>query len=122
MATEMVQDSGDTVAIRNAATPPAEVAKTYAPQGDLTLYRLVAATNFTCKLCNKQKKSKLVATANDQWDNLRCNGCYGQVLSTKWYTLSSSECLDTPEDLTRYRSHPFMLQSYAILPSCPMVD
>ena len=72
MASETIQDSGNTITIQNAATPPAEVVKSYIPQGDLTLYRLVAAASFTCNLCNKQKRSKLIATRHDQWNDLRC--------------------------------------------------
>ncbi|TVY58788.1 hypothetical protein LCER1_G000562 [Lachnellula cervina] len=63
--------------------PPSdfEVIKVYDPKGELTLHRLSSATAFTCGRCNKEKKAKLVATYNNQWNDLRCNGCYGKLLS-----------------------------------------
>lgn len=44
---------------------------------------------FTCGRCNKEKKSKLIATYGGRWDDLRCNGCYGQLLSKAWNFTSS---------------------------------
>jgi hypothetical protein len=63
--------------------PPSKfvVVKSYEPQGELKLHRLSSATPFTCGRCNKEKKAKLVATYSNQWDDLRCNGCYGKLLS-----------------------------------------
>ena len=63
--------------------PPSnfDVVKDYEPKGEMTLHRLSSATAFTCGRCNKEKKAKLIATYRDRWDDLRCNGCYGQVLS-----------------------------------------
>lgn len=63
--------------------PPFEfaVVKVYDPKQGLTLHRLSYSTPFTCGRCNKEKKPKLVATYHNQWNDLRCNGCYGKLLS-----------------------------------------
>ncbi len=68
------------------AVPPSNfvVVKVYDPKGDLTLHRLSSATSFTCGRCNKEKKAKLVAIYRNQWNDLRCNGCYGKLLSEHW--------------------------------------
>jgi hypothetical protein len=57
--------------------PPSKfvVAKVYDPKGELT------STPFTCGRCNKEKTAKLVATYRNQWNDLRCNACYGKLLS-----------------------------------------
>ena len=55
--------------------------KDYKSQGELTLHRLSSPIVFTCGRCNKEKKAKFIATYRGQWDDLRCNGCYGQLLS-----------------------------------------
>ncbi|EPE28694.1 hypothetical protein GLAREA_09815 [Glarea lozoyensis ATCC 20868] len=77
------QDNQEHSAVTGAKTPPSNftVVKTYDPKGDLTLHRLSTATAFTCGRCNKEKKAKLVATNWKRWNDLRCNGCYGKVLS-----------------------------------------
>ncbi|TVY88912.1 hypothetical protein LAWI1_G007248 [Lachnellula willkommii] len=64
-----------------APPPKFEIVKFYDPKGELTLHRLSSATAFTCGRCNKDKKAKLVATYQNQWNDLRCNGCYGKLLS-----------------------------------------
>ena len=71
------EESGQTQA------PPSSfsVVKDYEPKGEMTLHRLSSATSFTCGRCNKEKKAKLIATYRGRWDDLRCNGCYGQLLS-----------------------------------------
>jgi hypothetical protein len=63
--------------------PPSKfvVVKIYDSKGELTLHRLSSSTPFTCGRCNKEKTAKLVATYHNQWNNLRCNGCYGELLS-----------------------------------------
>ena len=63
--------------------PPSnfDVVKDYEPKGEMTLHRLSSATAFTCGRCNREKKAKLIATYGGRWDDLRCNGCYGQLLS-----------------------------------------
>jgi hypothetical protein len=73
MATESTQAS--------ASTPPSTVTKHYEPRGEWTLHRLETATQFSCGQCKKQKKSKLMATKNGNWDDLCCNGCYGTMAS-----------------------------------------
>ncbi|KAF8422223.1 hypothetical protein EV426DRAFT_606579 [Tirmania nivea] len=67
----------------NKTTPPGEVVKVYPQRGPWTQYRLAASTTFTCTRCKKQKKAKLVAIKETQWENLLCNGCYGFLLSRK---------------------------------------
>ncbi|PQE12168.1 hypothetical protein CJF31_00000332 [Rutstroemia sp. NJR-2017a BVV2] len=47
----------------------------------MKLHRLSSATRFLCGRCNKEKTAKLVATYRNQWNDLRCNGCYGKLLS-----------------------------------------
>jgi hypothetical protein len=66
---------------QDAAPAPFEVVKVYPSRGPLTQYRLASATSFTCSCCQRQKKAKLIATRDSQWDALLCNGCYGFVLS-----------------------------------------
>ena len=63
--------------------PPSnfDIVKDYKPKGEMTLHRLSSATAFTCGRCNREKKAKLIATYGGRWDDLRCNGCYGQLLS-----------------------------------------
>jgi hypothetical protein len=63
--------------------PPSKfvVVKVYDPKGELTLHRLSSSTPFTCGRCNKEKTAKLVATYHNQWNDLRCNACYGELLS-----------------------------------------
>ena len=63
--------------------PPSKfvVVKIYDPKGELTLRRLSSSTSFTCGRCNKEKTAKLVATYQNQWNDLRCNACYGELLS-----------------------------------------
>jgi hypothetical protein len=64
-------------------TPPFKfaVAQVFDPKGELTLHRLSSLTPFTCGRCKKEKKAKLVATYHNQWDDPRCNACYGKLLS-----------------------------------------
>jgi hypothetical protein len=63
--------------------PPSKfvVVKNFDPKGELTLHRLSSSTPFTCGRCKKEKTAKLVATYQNQWDDLRCNSCYGELLS-----------------------------------------
>jgi hypothetical protein len=58
-----------------------KVVKTYAPRGSFQQFRLSEATAFDCTCCKKSKKAKLVAIKDGDWNQLTCNGCYGQVLS-----------------------------------------
>ncbi|KAK4170894.1 hypothetical protein QBC36DRAFT_150857, partial [Triangularia setosa] len=57
-----------------------DVLKEYPLRGTLQQFRLIKVRAFTCNRCNKEKKSKLVATEDGNWENLMCNGCYGSVL------------------------------------------
>jgi hypothetical protein len=64
-------------------TPPPKfaVAQVFDPKGGLTLHRFSSSAPFTCNYCKKEKKAKLVATYNNQWNDLRCNACYSKLLS-----------------------------------------
>ena len=73
----MATDSSETP----APTTPSTVTKQYKPHGEWTLHRREAATEFFCGKCRKQKKAKLMATRNGNWDDLCCNGCYGEILA-----------------------------------------
>lgn len=57
------------------------IAKNYGARGDLHLYRLASSMAFLCGGCHKTKTAKLVATYRNNWEDLRCNACYGNVLS-----------------------------------------
>jgi carbon storage regulator CsrA len=57
-----------------------QVRKTYPPEGNLQLMRLKAATEFNCSRCKTTKKARLVAVVAGDWNQLLCNGCYGDVL------------------------------------------
>ena len=63
-------------------TPPPKfvVVKVFDSKRELTLHRLSFSTPFTCGRCNKDKTAKLVATYRNQWNDLRCNACYGELL------------------------------------------
>jgi len=58
-----------------------DVVKTYAAKGSLQQFRLSKATPFDCGVCGKSKKAKLVTVRDGNWDEVICNGCYGQMLS-----------------------------------------
>jgi len=75
--TGITQNSGG----QTEVPPQFKVVKQYKPRGGWTLHRLASATAFTCGRCNKQKTAKLVAVHDNRWDTIRCNGCYGEVLS-----------------------------------------
>ena len=68
---------------QKSLTPLGEVEKRFPPRGSLCLYRLVKRANFVCSRCSRQKTSKLVAYANDKWEEPLCNGCYGNIQSQK---------------------------------------
>ena len=57
------------------------IIKTYPKKGPLSLYRLEKIIAYKCIRCKNEKKTKLVATFNKQWDIKICNGCYGELLS-----------------------------------------
>lgn len=87
MASKTCNSHEDSVVPQNddvqTQAPPSRfvVDKDYEPQGDMTLYRLASSTPFTCGRCNKTKTAKLVATYQNTWEDLRCNACYGKILS-----------------------------------------
>lgn len=92
MPSPFTQDTEDVPLPRNGiqftvATHPFEVEKHYEPRGEWTLHRLASATQFVCGQCKKHKKAKLVATRQGSWDDLCCNTCYGQCLSTEKWSL-----------------------------------
>ncbi|MFI9492136.1 hypothetical protein ACIG8K_11280 [Streptomyces halstedii] len=59
----------------------AKIVKTYPPEGGLQLYRVESATSFICSRCHERKTSKIIATNNNDADQLLCNGCYGRLRS-----------------------------------------
>ncbi|KAL2818991.1 hypothetical protein BDW59DRAFT_151731 [Aspergillus cavernicola] len=59
-----------------------DIQKTFQQRGSLQQYRLSKATDFYCSRCNQNKKAKLVATIEGDWDRLLCNGCYGYLLAS----------------------------------------
>ncbi|KAL3420695.1 hypothetical protein PVAG01_07140 [Phlyctema vagabunda] len=59
-----------------------KVAKVLPQRNSLCLYRLVEQATFRCNRCDGRKMSKLVAFAQNQYDQPICNGCYGRVCST----------------------------------------
>ncbi|KAJ2899481.1 hypothetical protein MKZ38_003038 [Zalerion maritima] len=67
---------------QHVAEPCLEQFKKYHPRGSVRQHRLAALKSFTCDRCHEKKTSKLVALADEQWDALLCNGCYGWLLST----------------------------------------
>jgi hypothetical protein len=79
-ALEIPQNDSD-----QASAPPANfvVVSVYESKREMTLHRLSSATTFLCGRCNREKKAKLVATYRKKWSDLRCNGCYGKLLSEK---------------------------------------
>lgn len=58
-----------------------EVVKTYGQRGPLQQVRLASAEPLPCFRCRKEKKSKLHAVYDGDWDRRLCNGCYGELLS-----------------------------------------
>ena len=56
-----------------------QVVKTYPAQGEMQLFRLAAATEFTCSRCQSTKTAKLVAVVSGDWNRLLCNGSYGKL-------------------------------------------
>jgi hypothetical protein len=87
MSSELSASYGDSNVLQKDSdqtqAPPAKFAKVriYEPKGKLRLHRLSSSTPFICGRCNNEKKAKLVATYCDRWDDLRCNACYGKLLS-----------------------------------------
>jgi len=58
-----------------------ETDKTFSPRGDFQQFRMESPVAFDCPHCKKMKKSKLVAVKDGNWEELFCNGCYGQLLA-----------------------------------------
>ena len=66
-----------------APPPKFAVLKVYDSRGELTLHRLSSSSIFICGRYNKEKTAKLVAAHRNQWNDLHCNGRYGQLLLKK---------------------------------------
>lgn len=58
-----------------------EIIKTYPPRGPLQQVRLASVEPLPCFRCRVEKKSKLHAVYDGDWDRRLCNGCYGELLS-----------------------------------------
>lgn len=64
-----------------ARNPPAPIVKDLPVRGPLHQRRLAEHLTFACSRCRVAKKSRLVATYDEDWNRLLCNGCYGRLLS-----------------------------------------
>ncbi|KAI2608731.1 uncharacterized protein GGS25DRAFT_491417 [Hypoxylon fragiforme] len=64
-----------------AVPPQFTIAKTFPPRGGMQQYRLDKSHKFTCGRCQKDKTAKLVVVREGWWEQLWCNGCYGEVLA-----------------------------------------
>jgi hypothetical protein len=58
------------------AEPPALVAVTFKPAGQLQLHRLGQLARFHCVRCQEDKTGALVATMTGDWAQTVCIGCY----------------------------------------------
>ena len=63
------------------STAPGIIIHSDPPRGNMRQHRFAEAVAFTCRRCAISKKSKLVATVDDDWSHTLCNGCYGLLLS-----------------------------------------
>lgn len=57
------------------------ISKKYTERGNLQQYRYGQIVEFKCLRCQRPKKSKLIAILNEDWENVMCNGCYGNILN-----------------------------------------
>ena len=62
------------------AQPPAAVARTLKPVGQLQLHHLVERARFCCVRCRRDKTDSMVATMNGNWAQMVCGGCYGPLV------------------------------------------
>ena len=61
------------------------IIKTYPVKQEMQMFRVAEAVEFHCSVCDKDKKSKLIAFPQtaDGGSKPICNGCYGQKLAGK---------------------------------------
>lgn len=57
------------------------VVKSFPENRNMQLVRLRNPAEFHCSRCKATKKSHLLAVVAGNWDELLCNGCYGELLS-----------------------------------------
>ena len=55
--------------------------KKFGQKNEYQQYRYEKVVEFSCFICNKEKKSKLVVVYEEDWSKIICNGCYGTRLS-----------------------------------------
>jgi hypothetical protein len=65
------------------AQPPAAIARTFKPVGQVRLHRLTERARFRCTRCREVKTADLVATIGGNWTQTVCNGCYGLLVKTE---------------------------------------
>ncbi len=66
------------------AQPPAVVALTFKPAGQLQLHRLGKRARFHCVHCRQDKTAGLVATMRSDWAQTVCVGCYDSLVHAQW--------------------------------------
>ena len=62
------------------AQPPAAVARSLKPVGQLRLHHLVKRARFRCVHCQRDNTDSVVATMNGNWAQMVCGGCYGLLV------------------------------------------
>ena len=89
---------------QSEAPLPLEAVEEYAQRGPWKQYRLAANTGFMCSRCSWEKKAKLVAIRDNDWDALYCNACHGLLLSSMEndsFLISLPRLVRYPESFTR---------------------
>ena len=61
--------------------PDGKIIKEYPIKGNLKQFRIENATQFYCCKCEIVKKAKLIAVVGEDWEQLVCNACYGNINS-----------------------------------------
>ena len=57
------------------------VVKRFPENRNMQLMGLRIPAAFHCSRCNARKRSKLVAVVAGDWNELLCDGCYGELLT-----------------------------------------
>ena len=66
------------------AQPPAAVALTFKPAGELQLHRLAERARVHCVHCRQDKTDHLVATMRGDWAQTVCVSCYDSLVHAQW--------------------------------------
>ena len=64
------------------AQPPAVVAWTSKPTGQLQLHRLAEGVRFYCVHCRQDKIGAVLATMRGDWAQTVCHGCYDSLVQS----------------------------------------